>query len=180
MRKPTPSEIRLLAVFAFLLFALANIFVIKAYSTMRSGLVDRLTQLRQAVAEYTALVEEQPYWEARQVWMQKHPLPPHQGRESDSLFVEEMHQSLTKSGLSIDSQQLKDSFRDGELVDSQLELTVKGRLEQVIRWLNEIQKPGSHLVVRSFTLRKLDEGDSMMMRIRLAKIFRIQTAMQSP
>jgi len=180
MRKPTASERRLLALFGGLLFLLLNLVAIKWYSAGRHQLSAQVTALEQTAAEYRTLLTERPQWEARQHWMQDHPLEAHQGREADSRFAEEIQRSLTQNGLSIDAQQLMDSAQDGGLVQAQLEFSVKGRLEQVVRWLCQIQQPGNHLVVQAFTLRRIDAGDIMTARIRIGKIFRSAEVARTP
>jgi len=180
MRKPTASERRLLAIFGIVIFLLANLVVVKWYSGQRKQLAARVTELEQTAVEYRSLLAERPHWEARKAWMTGHPLEPHEGAEANSRFAEEIQRSLTASGLSIDAQQLKESEQEGSLVQAQLEFSVKGRLEQVIRWLCQVQQPGNHLVVQAFTLRRLDEGDVMMARIRLGKIFRTGAVAQNP
>ena len=180
MRKPTASEFRLLAIFGGLVFLLINFIAVKWYAGSRQQLSAQVGALEQTAAEYHALLAERPRWEARQHWMEDHPLEPHQGREADSRFAEEIQRTLTQHGLSIDTQQLKDSKKEGGLVQAQLEFSVKGRLEPVIRWLCEIQQPGNHLVVQAFTLRRIDEGDIMTARIRIGKIFRAAAAARTP
>ncbi|MEI6337373.1 MAG: hypothetical protein WCQ57_02170 [Verrucomicrobiota bacterium] len=180
MRKPTVNERRLIAVFGGLLFLLLNLVVIKWYSSGRQQLSAQVTALEQSVAEYRALLTERPQWEARQHWMQDHPLETHQGREADSRFAEEIQRTLTQNGLSIEAQQLKDSTEEGGLIQAQLEFRAKGRLEQVLRWLCQIQQPGKHLVVQAFTLRRMDEGDTMNAHIRIGKIFRATAGAQAP
>ncbi len=180
MRKPTASERRLVAIFVGLIFLLLNFFVIRWYSAGRQQLSAQVTALEQTAAEYRALLTERPQWEARQQWVQAHPLETHQGREAESRFAEEIQTTLTQNGLDIDAQQLKDSALDGGLVQAQLEFSVKGRLEQVIRWLCQIQQPGNHLVVQSLTLRRIDDGDTMNARIRIGKIFRAGKVAQTP
>lgn len=167
-------------IFGAMIFLIGNLVLVRWYSTTRQGLSDRIVQLEQAASEYRLLLDEAPRWQARQQWIEAHPLEDHRGSESDSRFAEQMQQAVTQNGLVIDSQQLHDSaFEDG-LVEAQLEFTVKGRLEQVVRWLNQIQQPGNHLVVQAFTLRRLDEGDAMVVRIRIGKIFRVAQMASNP
>jgi hypothetical protein len=172
MRKPTASERRLIAVFGLLVFLLANFVALKWYSALRGNLSAQAASLTGTAAEYRSLLAERPRWEARRIWMESHPLDSHQGAGTDSQFAEEIQKTLTRNGLSIDAQQLDDPSPDGRLVEARIECTIKGRLEQIVRWLCDIQQPGRHLVVEAFTLRQTDDGDVMTANVRLGKVFR--------
>lgn len=172
MRKPTASERRLILMFGAVILVLLNLLVVKWYSGARQKLSAEVRQFEGTLAEYRALMEERPCWEARKQWMLAHPPEPHAGRESDSRFAEEIQRTLTESGLAIDSQQLREAERDGMLVKTGLELSVKGRLEQIVRWLNRVQQPGNYFAVEGLTLKCLDDGATMVGRVQVCKIFR--------
>lgn len=172
MRKPSASERRLLAVFGLLLFALSNLLVLRWYGGERNKLRSEIAGLEGSVLEYRNLLNERGHWEARQRWLAAHPLERHQGKDSDSFFVEEIQRSLSETSLSINAQQLKDSRLKGGLTATQLEFSIEGRLEQIIQWLVRVQQPGKHLVVETFILRKLESGDVMSAQICVAKVFR--------
>ncbi len=171
MRKPNLRELRLLLIFGAMLFVIVNLVLVKWHSAARAKITGQILQQEQAVKEFQTLLAEGPYWETRHQWLLANPLEPHLGQKTDSGFAEQMQKSFTENGLVIDSQQMKDTTRQDRLTETVLEFTVKGRLEQIIRWLSQVQQPGRHVVIQSISLRRLDEGEAMVARIRISKIF---------
>lgn len=180
MRKPTANERRLMLIFGAAIFVFLNLLVLRWYSGAWQKLADEVRQLDGTLGEFRALLEERPHWEARRQWVLAHPPELHAGRESDSRFAEAIQRTLTESGLTIDSQQLRESERAGTLVTTTLELSVKGRMEPLIRWLNLVQQPGSYFAVENFTLKCLDDGTTMTGHVRIRKIFRTGEVAANP
>lgn len=172
MKKPNPNERRLLIIFGALIFLILNILAIRWVSSWKQSLTGQVDQLEQTVTGLQSFLEERAYWETRQVWMQAHPLEIHPGQEADSQFAEEIQKTLTQSGLNIDAQQIRDSIQEKGLITSELEFRVKGQLEQVIRWLCQVQQPGKHVVIEALTLRRPDGEDAIIAQVQIRKIFR--------
>lgn len=174
MRVPTSSERRLLMVFGLIIFLLANIIAGRWYFAAMGKLQADAATLKQTASEYRALLNERPRWEVRRQWLDAHPFPTHTGSESDSRFAEDVQSSLTRNHLTIEAQQIDDPIIDGRLLETRFEFTAKGNLENVIRWLCEIQQPGQHVALESITLRQTE--DAMTAKIRLGKIFATEPA----
>ena len=96
---------------------------------------------------------------------------PHEGPETDSRFAEKMQQSVIQFGLSIESQQLHESENQGDMLMVSLDLTIKGKLEPIVRWMHEVQQPGKYFVIRTFTLKRFDEGANMSARMNVRGLF---------
>jgi hypothetical protein len=104
----------------------------------------------------------------------------HAGPETDSHFAEQMQRSLTQFGLSIEAQQLHEAEIQGELVMVSLDLTVKGRLEPIVRWMQDVQQPGKYFVIRAFTLKRFDESANMSARLTVCRLYRRGDLASSP
>lgn len=180
MRKPNPNERRLLAIFGGIIFLLLNIVAVRWYLTWQQALATQVAQLEETAVGFQSLLEERPHWEARKQWMEEHPLEPHPGQEADTRFADEIQKTLTENGLSIDAQQMKESVRDGRIVEAQMEFSVRGRLEQVIRWSTQIQQPGNHIVIQALTLRRPDGSDNLTAQVLVGKLFRVAGSGPTP
>jgi len=180
MRKPNPNERRLLAIFGGMIFLLLNIVAVRGYLTWQHSLAAQVGQLEETAAAFESLLEERPHWEARKQWIQEHPLELHPGQEAETQFAEEIQKTLTENGLNIDAQQMKEPLRAGQIVEAQMEFSVRGRLEQVIRWSNQIQQPGNHIVIQSLTLRRPDGSEDLTAQVLVGKLFRVAGGVPTP
>ena len=173
MRKPSSSELRLLLIFGLLILGLLHIVAFRWVLGAKDRLSSEVFRLEAAVAEYQTLLAERDFWEQRKQWLDRHPFEEHQEHQSDSQFAEQIQSSLKSHGLTINSQQLKEPSRSGSLIETQFEFSARGSLEKIIRWLSATQQPSHHVAVRTFSLKRLEEGDLMEAQMRVGKIFRV-------
>ncbi len=172
MRALTPTE-RLLGIGLGACVILVATFVLFRWVAGRiQAERAELAELTTRRAEFRSLLDERPYWEARGAWIAEHPLDPYTGRDADSRFAESAQKSIAAGGLEIESQQLQEPERDGELMKTTLDLVIRGDLEALVRWLWTTQRPGSYVRVESFTLKRADEGTKMRLQVKLRKVFR--------
>lgn len=130
-----------------------------------------LTELREQLAACERLKEKSEYWAARDEWRRQNPLPSFDPSKSDSAFVEQVQQGLTAAGLRIEEQQLKDPLRKDGFVAIVLALKVTGELENHVRWMAGVQKPGNHLQIAGFTLKSSSETSAMVATMEISQYF---------
>jgi Tfp pilus assembly protein PilO len=153
-------------------FLLLNLFGMRwVAGQMRSGRAE-IAQLESDVAAARQLLKQKPFWVARQDWLLAHQPELYDARTSRSKFVEEVQASVTTSKLQIASQQPQADEQQGMLATTWIDLTVTGRLEAIVSWIHALQQPGKYAVVKSFTLKQADEGNTMELHVLLGKIFR--------
>ncbi|PTX95871.1 hypothetical protein DB345_08660 [Spartobacteria bacterium LR76] len=179
MRKLSPSETRLLVIFGCVIALIANLFALRWYVGARRAALERISDLRSMGAEYRSVVAERPVWEARQRWMEANPPQAYAGWQTESAFAEDIQKSLQKEGIAIDSQSLRESRHEGDLVRMELELSLKADLEHIVRWLYSIQQPGRYIVIEEMTLKCLDKGDTMIVRLRVTRIGKMEGVAKS-
>jgi hypothetical protein len=159
----------LLGAAAFLVF---NLFGMKWVASHAATTRAEIARFKSEADAARALLKERPYWNARQDWVAANPPEPYDDKTSRAKFVNEITDSLKSYQLKADSQQPLETERDGRIAVTGIELSVTGRLESIVRWLYALQQPGSYLLVRSFTLRQADDGNTMQAVVRLGKVFR--------
>lgn len=154
------------------LFLVLNLFGMRwVADQMRSGRAE-IAQLESDAAAARQLLKQKPFWTARQDWLLVHQPDLYDARTSRSKFVEEVQASVTTNKLQIASQQPQTDEQQGMLATTWIDLTVTGRLEAIVRWIHALQQPGKYAVVKSFTLKQADEGNTMELHVLLGKIFR--------
>lgn len=131
--------------------------------------IARLEVIRKSLEE---MIQEKPYWVARQEWIQEHPAEPYRVADSESRFVEEVQKGMNDGGLSIEKQELHESEKEDSLVETIVDVDGRGSLEKIVRWLQGIQQPGRYVAIKSLTLKQVDESAAMLARVRLAKVYR--------
>jgi hypothetical protein len=131
-----------------------------------------ISRLTTESAAARTMLQERPYWLARQAWVAEHPPEVYDERTSRSKYVQDVQAQVQAQKLTIMSQQPLETERDGRLALVGMEVTVQGRLEAIVRWLHKLQQPGRYETVRSFTLKQADDGNTMEANVRLGKVLR--------
>lgn len=171
MRKLTSGERKLSIVFGSMIFVLLNVLVLKHLMASSQRIHQRILTLDASLQENRELLKDRPYWESRQKWLAATPMGNYLAGESDSKFAESLQKSLTDAGLAIESQQLHEAKLANGVFSVSLDVVAKGRLEQIVRWLQQVQQPGKFLVVRAFSLKRFDEGSGMVARMTVCQLF---------
>lgn len=172
MRELNRNERLLATLLGAAMFLLLNLFGMKWVSSHIAAARGDITRSKGEVAAARTLLEQRPFWTARQDWVAEHPPEAYDERTSRAKFVQSVQDSLNKQDLKTESIQPLETERDGRLAITGIELTVTGRLESIVRWLHALQQPGNYQLVRSFTLRQADDGNTMQAVVRLGKVFR--------
>lgn len=180
MRALNSNERKLLCLLGASLFVVLNIVAAKWFLTQTQNIQSRLRSLESTAGEYEAVLRERPHWEARRAWLDAWPMAPYAGPSTDSQFAEDIQHSLVQGGLVIEAQQLHEAVIQDDIAVVTLDLTVKGRLEEIVRWMQQAQQPGKYFVIRSFTLKRFDEGSTMSARITAGRLFRQGSLASTP
>jgi hypothetical protein len=172
MRQLNRNERLLVALLGAAAFLVANLVAMKWIANQTATSRAEIERLKGEATAARTLLKEKPYWTARQDWVEGHLPAPYDEKTSRAQFVQEVQESLKKFQLTTQQQQPLETEMNGRLAIAGIEITVDGRLEAIVRWLHEIQQPGSYALVRSFTLRQAEDGNTMQAVVRLGKIFR--------
>jgi len=172
MRSLTVIEKRLGIAFGVILLVVLNIFVMRWLSSEIQTSRGQLTELEIETGSLKALVLERPYWETRAAWLDQNQAPAYAGQTTDSEFAERIQRETRQFDLAIENQQLLEAERLGDWVATPMDLTLRGSLEAIVRWLQSAQGPGKFISVQSFNLKQSEDGAGMILRIRLRQLFR--------
>ncbi len=172
MRSLTVTEKRLGMAFGAILLVVLNIFVMRWLSSEIQASRGKLVELDIETGSLKALVLERPYWETRAEWLSQNQAPTYAGQTTDSEFAERIQRETRQFDLAIENQQLLEAEQLGDWVATPMDLTLRGSLEAIVRWLQSAQGPGRFVSVQSFNLRQSEDGEGMILRIRLRQLFR--------
>ncbi len=165
---------RLLAIaLGFIVLLLLNFAGMRWIADTMRGSRNRIAQLESENAALQHVLAERPYWTARQKWLEANPPAAYSERSSRAEFVQSVQSGIASQGLKIESQQPLDTERVGPLAVTNIDLVLSGRFQALIRWLHAIQQPGKYALIRSFTLKQGEDGNSMQLQVRLGKIYRV-------
>lgn len=172
--RPLNRNERLLAIaLGFIVLLLLNFAGMRwVADTMRSSR-NRIAQLESENTALQRVLAERPYWVARQKWLDANPPAAYSERTSRTEFVQSVQAAVSAQGLKIVSQQPLDTERVGPLAVTNIDLVLSGRFQSLIRWLHAIQQPGKYALIRSFTLKQGEDGNSMQLQVRLGRIYRV-------
>lgn len=180
MRPLTHNEKMLSLAVGTCVFLIANMLGIRWLAgEIRSWRAD-IEQLETQIAASEQVMEEAPYWNARQEWIASHPLPVFDESQSTAVFLQDIDSGLRQQNLKVDSKVPMAAELFGSLATIDVELKVEGRLEDIVRWLHAVQQPGQYHLVRRFKLNQAGNKNTMQMEIRLGRVFRTGDIVSSP
>jgi hypothetical protein len=174
MRPLNRNERLLATALGVALFLIANMVGFKLMNARLQASKVEIVRLNAEAEQARLMLEQRPYWQARQTWVGDHPPDAYDAATSRAKYVQEVTTSLSENKLKTMAQQPQSDEHDpgGRLAMVSIDLTVQGRLEKMVRWLQALQQPGKYEVIRSFTLKKGDDATTMEMQVRLGKVLR--------
>jgi hypothetical protein len=171
MRALTRKERQLSMAFGVIALLVFNLFVMRWISAEIQSMRGQVNALDLETQSLLSLALERPYWETRAAWLAANQPMTYEGQTTDSEFAERVQREIRQFDLSIESQQLLGAENVGTWVATPMDLTVRGDLKSIVRWLQSAQGPGKFMAVQSFNLRQSDDGAGMILRIRLRQLF---------
>jgi len=171
MRALTRKEKQLSMALGAIALLVLNLFVMRWISAEIQSMRGHVSELDIETQSLLSLALERPYWETRAAWLAANQPMTYEGQTTDSEFAERVQREIRQFDLSIESQQLLGAEKVGTWVATPMDLTVRGELKSIVRWLQSAQGPGKFMSVQSFNLRQSDDGTGMILRIRLRQLF---------
>jgi hypothetical protein len=161
----------LLTVFLAALFIVGGVV---AWKWITSDLQTRREALVRKDAELVELqrwIAEKNVWENREAWMKARPMPPYLKQRSEAEFVQTIQGSLSKYGIQTVDQRIQETRQSGSFVEVPIDLTLDATLEELIRWLYDVQRPDSFRVISQIRLRSTGDSAKIRAEISLYQIF---------
>ena len=171
MQRATKSEKFLLSILGLVILAGLIFFGSKMLNQrQRIADLERAT-LRADNAEATVELQDELRWQKRAQWIRDH--EPIMGEEGDARA--QMQSFLVKGArdfhLEVQDRNLGAVRHNVAGVKIQSEMRVKGTMEDICRWLANLQKPESFYAVDLFSLKADQDEKSMVCSLNISRYF---------
>jgi type II secretory pathway component PulM len=172
MRALTVKEKRLLVGLLGAIFVLLNVVGLQAFLNRQRALQSNIVRLQGELTEGRAILEEKTVWQERAAWLDaKQPGDDTTTTDDDAKFYEFVENSAKNAGLTYTRRDAGQRQSDGayaEVVDSS---QVKGKMEALVKWLNELQQPEAFRAIKQISV-KSGEPPEVIAEVEVARWYR--------
>ncbi len=169
MRKLTKSEKRLSLILMVALFAMANFYGVSYLLEQRSGLSRDISDLRGQENSNDIWLREKNLWLTRKQWIDtKQPrIRPDQVPQSE--LLESVTTTAKADQLAIEEQSFGENLSTPNYQSVTVRLKLSGALQNVIKWLVQIQQPELFQAITSFSLKSANEPPTVSLELEIAR-----------
>lgn len=172
MRALTAKEKKLLLALVGALFVLLNVVGLQAFLNRQRALQSSIVQLQAQLAEGRALLEEKDLWGQRAAWLDEHqPSDDVTTTDDDAKFYEFVESSAKSAGLEYTRKDAGNLPASGPLAEVFDSSQVKGKMESLVKWLNELQQPKAFRAVKQISI-KSGEPPDVIAEVEVARWYR--------
>ncbi len=172
MRTLTSKEKRLLAGLLGTLFILLNVVGLQAFLNRKRALDANISQLETKLSESRAILDQKDYWRERGAWLDENqPTDDVTTIEDDTKFTEFVETSAKNSGLQYTRRGGGPLPAKGPYAEVYDASQVKGTMEQLVKWLAELQQPKAFRAVKQLRI-KSGEPPEVIADIEVARWYR--------
>jgi hypothetical protein len=176
MRPLTPSEKFLLVVLGLIAFGGVNFFGYRTLSQKSTALQTQIAEAKADEAEAKVELVQQSLWSKRADWVKQHqPTSPDEG-DAKAQTLQTVLTAARGNGLKIEEQSLKDTVDDAGGFRVEIDLTLKGPMEGLTKWLAGLQDPASFYGVPYLSLKADTEQKTMICSLHIYRYFRREKA----
>lgn len=151
-RSLNQREKRLLIAVLATLFAVANLLLLREYTSRRDAAKSGLSQLKEQVASNKVWLNDRSFWEKRHDWLEAHmPFTNSAGRSQGQL-LEEIQTSALDAGLTVSSTTLLEPAPLDFANEVAVTLRIRGDQDIMLRWLLSLQSPEKFQTIKNLDL----------------------------
>lgn len=151
-RSLNPREKRLLIAVLGTLFIVANLLLLREYTSRRQAASSGLSQLKEQLASNKIWLNDQTFWEKRQGWLENHmPYTDSSGRSQGQL-LEEIQTAALDAGLTVSNTTLLEPAALDHANEVAVTLRLRGDQDTMLRWLLTLQSPEKFQAIKALDL----------------------------
>jgi len=168
----TKNEKYLILVLAAIIFLGGNYYGYSWLAQKQKSL--RLTEagLKADQAEAKVDLAQSDTWTQRQAWIRDHEPALGDLGESQSALLNFVVKKARDNKLEVTDQNLSDVQRGAAGTQLNVRVKVKGSMQDLCKWLADLQKPDQFYAVASFTLSADQDQKSMLCSVMIARYFK--------
>ncbi|MBV8176851.1 MAG: hypothetical protein JO207_06040 [Verrucomicrobia bacterium] len=169
MRKLTKSEKRLSTILIVAIFAMANFYGLDYLFDLLSTYSREVSELRGQEHSNEIWLREKNLWLDRKRWIEASQPRIRQNRVPQSELLESLTTSAKANQLDIQEQSFGENKSTPNYQSVAVRLKLAGALQNVIKWLVQIQQPELFQAVTTFSLKSANEPPTVTLELEIAR-----------
>jgi hypothetical protein len=169
LRKLTKSEKRLSTLLIVAAFAMANFYGLSYLFDLQSGIAKEVSDLRSQANAGEIWLREKDLWLNRKRWIATAQPRIHANQVPQSELLESLTTSAKAKKLEIQEQSFGENKLTPNYQSVAVRLKIAGSLENVTKWLVQIQQPELFEAVTSFSLKSANEPPTVNLELEIAR-----------
>jgi hypothetical protein len=169
LRKLTKSEKRLSIILVLALFAMGNFYGLSYLSELMSAYSRDVSDLRSQEHSNDIWLKERDLWLKRKQWIDatQPRIRPDQVPQSE--LLESVTKSAKANQLEIQEQGFGENLSTPNYQSVAVRLKLSGALQNVIKWLVQVQQPELFQAITSFSLKSANEPPTVTLDLEIAR-----------
>jgi hypothetical protein len=175
LRKLTKSEKRLSIILIVAIFAIANFYGLSYLFDLMSSSAQDVSDLRSQKRSNDIWLKEGDLWLNRKKWIEatQPRIRPDQVPQSE--LLESVTTSAKANQLEIQEQSFAENLSTPNYQSVAVRLKVSGPLQNVIKWLVQVQQPELFQAITSFSLKSANEPPTVSLELEIARWYAPKT-----
>jgi hypothetical protein len=169
LRRLTKNERRLLTLFGLAIFVMANFYGISYLLDTESELTQQLDELKATAKTNQIWLKEKQFWLTRKQWIEHQQPRVGSGQVPQSELLQSVIASAQANQLVIQEQSFAESKNTPNYQAVGVKLKLSGNLENVVKWLAELQQPEKFQAVTNFSLKSEEQPPKVSLELEVAR-----------
>jgi hypothetical protein len=165
----TKSEKRLLIIFGLAVFVMANFYGLSYLLDTESEVTRQLSELEANAKTNQIWLREKQFWLTRKQWIERQQPRVSAGQVPQSELLQAMTASAQANQLVIQEQSFAELKNTPNYQSVAVKLKLSGNLENVVKWLAEIQQPEKFQAVTNFSLKSEEQPPKVSLELEVAR-----------
>lgn len=172
LRKLTNNERRLLWLLGGLIFAIASFYGVSYLLDREADLSRNLSELESTLKSHHIWLQEKDFWLARKHWLDTKQPRVGKSEVPQSELLEALTKSAAGNQLQIQEQSFGESKTTPYYRSVAVRLKLTGSLQNVVKWLVQVQQPEAFQAVTSFSLKGAEQPPNVSLELEIARWYR--------
>jgi hypothetical protein len=169
LRKLTKSEKRLSIILIVAVFAIGNFYGLSDLFEWMSGSLRDVADLRSQEYSNDIWLKERDLWLSRKKWIDATQPRIHPNQVPQSELLESVTTSAKANQLEIQEQGFGENLSTSNYQSVAVRLKLSGALQNVIKWLVQVQQPELFQAITSFSLKSANEPPTVTLELEIAR-----------
>ncbi len=169
MRKLTKREKRLSIILIVALFAIANFYGLSYLLDLTSGSLRNVADLRAQEHSNDIWLKEKDLWLDRKKWIEATQPRIRADQVPQSELLESVTTSAKANQLEIQEQSFGENLSTTNYQAVTVRLKLSGALQNVIKWLVQVQQPELFQAITSFSLKSANDPPTVSLELEIAR-----------